>query len=212
MNLRDIVNPWLIRFGAEPYRFWLLTDLFDELSSRREMWGSLGRSGVTLKVLGSLYAVLMTIMTFGMVSSAPPFFNYSAFLMGFGGFILGMVLISETSTSLVNVEEGTLLAHQPINGATYTLSKLAHILQVLLWLVPMVNGAPALGSLFLKDTHWYSPFTYLGTAALLGFAIALSCCGLFGMLLRIVEPSRVRAVAQTVEMSPLLIEIGRAHV
>ena len=151
MNLRDIVNPWLIRFGAEPYRFWLLTDLFDELSSRREMWGSLGRSGVTLKVLGSLYAVLMTIMTFGMVSSAPPFFNYSAFLMGFGGFILGMVLISETSTSLVNVEEGTLLAHQPINGATYTLSKLAHILQVLLWLVPMVNGAPALGSLFLKD-------------------------------------------------------------
>ena len=35
----------LRRFGIDPHRYWLLIDLFGELTERREMFGHLGATG-----------------------------------------------------------------------------------------------------------------------------------------------------------------------
>ena len=57
------------------------------------------------------------------------------------------MLLSETANSLVNPVEGLVLAHYPINGATYTAAKLTHLLRILSYTVPALNLLPALAGL-----------------------------------------------------------------
>src|ERR1035441_2384171 len=47
------VSRVLRRFGIDPHRYWLLVDLFGELTDRREMLGHLGRDGVGLKMIAA---------------------------------------------------------------------------------------------------------------------------------------------------------------
>ena len=48
------VSRLLRRFGIDPHRYWLLIDLFDEITDRREMLGHLGRDGVGLKMIAGI--------------------------------------------------------------------------------------------------------------------------------------------------------------
>jgi len=114
------------------------------------------------------------------------------------------VLISETANSLVNPTEGLVLAHQPINGATYTAAKVSHLARIVLYLVPATNGIPALAGLFLKTAVWYYPLVHLGAAIAMGMIIALGCCALFGWLMRFIPVRRLRAAGQLAGMIPLL--------
>ena len=53
----------LRRFGIDPHRYWLLIDLFGELTDRREMLGHLGRDGISLKTAAVMYAVLAALIS-----------------------------------------------------------------------------------------------------------------------------------------------------
>ncbi len=50
----------------------------------------------------------------------------------------------------MNPVEAHVLAHQPINGATYVAAKLTHLVRILLYLVPAMNAIPAFGGLLLE--------------------------------------------------------------
>ncbi|HEY4361929.1 MAG TPA: hypothetical protein VGN17_13210 [Bryobacteraceae bacterium] len=206
----------LQRFGIDPKPFWLLVDLFGTLSQRREMLNQLGRDRSTLKVVSILYTVIMGVMGLGMAIGGLPAATYLSIFLGMTGLLMFSILIPETSNSLINPVEGLILAHQPIDGATYTAAKLTHLLRIILYLVPVPNLVPAFAGLALSSARWYYPLEHLAAALALGILLALFCCALFGWLLRFVPASRLKSAGQIAEMLPMLaffsFRFGRANV
>ena len=186
----------LRQLGVDPPRFWLLVDLFGELSERDEMLDQLGHNGVALDAITKIYAVLSAVLALFLVLAnlaITVYFTWSLIVMAL---LLATVLISETGNSLVNPAEGLILAHQPINGATYTAAKLSHLARIVLYLTTALNLPPALGGLAIKGVHWTYPFLHLGAAFVLALVAALLCCALYGWLLRFVPAKRLKAAGQ----------------
>ena len=191
--------------GIDPKKFWLLVDLFGKLSQRREMLNQLGRDQATLKIVSILYTVIMAVMSLVMVVPQLGEFAYLSIFLGMTGLLMFSILIPETSNSLINPVEGLILAHQPVDGATYTAAKLTHLLRIILYLVPVPNLIPSLVGLLLKDTHWYYPLLHLTAVLCEGIVLALFCCALFGWLLRFVPASRLKSAGQIAELLPMLV-------
>jgi hypothetical protein len=199
------VSRMLRRFGIDPHRYWLLIDLFGELTDRREMLGHLGRDGISLKMVAGIYGVFTALLAGIQVLLAVRVATYFATFLGITALLLLMVLISETANSLVNPVEGLVLAHQPINGATYTAAKLTHLLRVLGYVVPALNLLPALGGILLPGARWSYPLLHFFSACVLGLVIALFCCAFFGLLIRFIPAARLKTVGQIAEAAPLLL-------
>ena len=189
--------------GIDPKRYWLLMDLFGQLSDRREILNQLGRDSSTLQVFSWVYFALMSFfgLVFALMGMAVA--TYFWFLMGITAFFLLGILIPETSNSLVNPIEGLILAHQPIDGATYTAAKLSHLVRILLYLVPGLSVGPALAGLLLKDAPWFYPLLHVAAAFAVGIVVALLCCAVFGWLIRFVPPRRLKAAGQVAEVHAL---------
>jgi len=198
------VSKLLESFGIDARRFWLLMDLFGHLSERGEMLDELGRNGVALRTVTWLYAGFMGLAGIMMVSSQPALTTYTSTFLGFTAFLLLGVLFSEAGNSLVNPAEGLILAHQPINGATYTAAKLAHLLRIVLYLVPGLNTIPAFAGLALKGAGWSYPLIHLLAAFAVGLVAALMCCTLYGWLMRFVPARRLKAAGQLAGTIPFL--------
>lgn len=200
------VSRILAAAGIDARKFWLLTELFRDLAERREILSQLGRDGITLKYASWMYIGLGGFLCLIFVAHPP---TAAAFLIGLSAFtaiLLGCTLISEAGNSLVNPAEGLVLAHQPINGATYTAAKLTHLLRVVGYLAPALNLIPALASLLLlKQPFWYYPLIHLTATYCVGLLVALFACALFGFLLRFVPPARLKSVGQIVESMPFLV-------
>jgi hypothetical protein len=148
-------NKVLKRLGIDPTRYWLLIDLFGQLSERRELFSQLGRDGMTLQKAAWAYYILSGLMVVAFIAAGISLTTYFAVFLAMTTFLLGAMLLAETSNSLVNPVDGLVLAHQPIEGATYTAAKLTHLLRMLLHLVPGLNLIPALAALTLKGCPWY---------------------------------------------------------
>jgi hypothetical protein len=198
------VSGWLRRFGIDPVRYWILMDLFGELSERRELFSQLGRDGMTLQKASWAYYILSGLMAIPFILMGQRPAVYLATFMAISAFLLLSLLLSETSNSLVNPIEGLVLAHQPITGATYTAAKLTHLLRILIYLVPGLNAIPAMAGLLLKGSPWYYPLVHISAAFAIGLVMALFCCALFGWLIRFVPPARLKAVGFAAEMMPWL--------
>jgi hypothetical protein len=202
----------LTRMGIDPVRFWLLTDLFGQLAERRELMSHLGQNAAALRASAWVFCAMSALMTILLLLAEPRPAAYFAIFLALTGFLMTGVLFSEAGNSLVNPVEGLVLAHQPINGATYTAAKLTHLARILLFLVPALNGIPALGGLLI-GAPWYFPLLLLGAAFLLGGVIALACCAVFGWLIRFVPARRLKAAGQVAEVAPwsafMLFQNGR---
>jgi len=194
----------LASMGIDAKRYWLLMDLFDALSERGEMLDQLGRNGVALKVAAWLYFALSGLISLVSVATGANLATHFATSLVFTGFILLSILLPETSNSLVNPVEGLVLAHQPINGATYTAAKLTHLARIVLYLVLGLNVVPALAGLLLNGSSWSYPFVHLLAAITLGSVEALLCCALFGWLIRFVPVSRLKAAGQLAAVLPFI--------
>jgi hypothetical protein len=202
--LRPRATPLLVACGVDVKRYWLLVDLFDRISKRGEMMDQLGRNGVALKSAAIIYFVFSGLLGVILMAARLPAMVYLGIFMGFTAFMLATVLISEAGNSLINPAEATILAHQPINGATYTAAKLSHLLTIVLYLIPGIDGIPALAGLMLKDAPWYYPFLHLAAALAVGLVSALLCCALFGWMLRFIPVNRLKAAGQLAGTLPLM--------
>lgn len=201
------VSAILRHFGIDPHRFWLLIDLFDDLSRRGEILDQLGRDGVALQTASWLYGGLTALMALFMVVARMAPAMYLVAFLATTAFLLLTVLLSEAGNSLVNPTEGLILAHQPINGATYTAAKLAHLLRIVLYLVPAINAIPAVAALFLPAAPWWYPLLQLAAALAIGLVAALLCCAAYGWLIRLVPAKRLKAVGQTAASLPFFAGI-----
>lgn len=198
------VSRMLVRFGIDPRRYWLLMDLFGDLAERREMLSQLGRDGVTLKVAAMLYAVMFGLFAVMMVINKPPLAVYFWTFAAITAFLLLSVLLSEAGNSLVNPAESLILAHHPIDGATYTAAKLSHLGRIVLYLVPGLNAVPAMLGLFLRGAGWWYPVVHMLSAFVTGLIAALVSCAIFGWLIRLLPPARVKTVGQVAEAVPFI--------
>ena len=200
-----LVSGLLSRLGINPRHYWLLVDLFGALSERRERMGQLGRGGVLLKTLALVYGAILGLVSLLMAGAGMDLRIYLLAFVGITTFLLFSILVSEVSNTLVNPVEALVLAHQPIDGATYTAANLSHIFRILAYLAPGWNAVPALVGLTLPHAHWTYPLVHLFTASVAGLACALVCCGIFGWLIRFTPVRRLKAVAQTAELLPALV-------
>jgi hypothetical protein len=206
------VNGVLTWIGVEPKRYRLLTDLFHELSERREIMGHLGDQGMSLRVAAVLFALAASLVSLVLVLARQPRSTYFAGEMAMGGLLMLCILFSETSNSLVNPVEGLVLAHYPINGATYIAAKLTHLFRVVTYLSLGFGVPGAIGGFWVKDAGTWYPVWHLAGAFAVGLLCALFCCGFFGWLVRFVPPARLKSAGQVAEFLPwlLLMFIGRA--
>ncbi len=206
------VSEILSALGIQPRQFWLLSDLFNELSERGEVLDQLGRNGVALKAAGWLYFVFSALMSVLLLMMRPPAAVYLAANLFFTTVVLLGLLLSETGNSLVNPLEAPVLAHQPINGATYIAAKLAHLIRIVLYLVPGLNAVPALVGLFTKGANRTYPLEHMLAAFAVGFVSALLCCSLFGWMIRFVPARRLKAAGQFASMLPFVGMVGWGYI
>jgi hypothetical protein len=199
-------------FGIDPRRYWLLIDLFGQLSDRREMLNQLGRDGMTLKAAAWIYFAFAGIFSLLFILSRPSLESYFSIFLGITAFFLVSVLLSETCNSLVNPVEGLVLAHQPIDGSTYTAAKLTHLLRILLYLVPGLNAVPAFAGLLLDESRWFYPIVHMLAAFGTGLMAALLCCAVFGWLIRFVPAPRLKTAGQVAEMMPFLAIVFQGYI
>jgi hypothetical protein len=200
----------LKRLGIDPKRYWLLVDLFGQLSDHNEMMDQLGSSGASLRVMAVVYGVISALMTVGMllVGVEPPM--YLMTFLGVTGFFVLSVLLMETGNSLMNPVEAHVLAHQPINGATYVAAKLSHLVRILLYLIPTINAIPAFAAL-LKTVPWSYPLLHLSAAFAVGAVSALVCCAMYGWLIRLVPAKRLKSAAQLAGLVPFLAMMSQRY-
>ena len=205
----------LERCGIEPRRFQLLVDLFETLSERQEL-AMLGddysmRFVMTiwflLCSLGSVFAVVLAFATGGF-----PAGGYLLVFLALTVLQLGVFLLPELAENIVNPVAGLTLAHQPVNGATWTGAKLTHLAGVVIYVVVMINGVPAVVGALLPHADWSRSLAYPLLHVLAAFGVgvifALLCCSLFGWLVRFVSVRRLKTAAVTVQGVPLLLLLG----
>jgi len=196
---------FLEAMGIDPKRYWLLMDLFSKLSERAEVMDQLGRNSAALKYGVIFYFLFSSFMGLVMAMSDMPPYAFLGLFLVITFFLLSSLLISEAGNSLVNPTEAMVLAHQPIDGATYSAAKLSHLLRIVFYLVPGLNLAPAFEGLFLTRARWYYPLLHLSAALVVGLVTALACCAVIGWLIRIVPVRRLKAAAQLAGTVPFLM-------
>lgn len=195
----------LRKLGIDPKRYWLLMDLFHMLSTREEMQGQLGRQTHALRVSAAWFFGITAFATLLTLIFQAPALPVAGLAMLLTTFSLILVLLSEAANSLVNPDEALALSHQPINGATYTAAKLSHLLRIVLYYVLGMNLFPALATPWLKNGHWFYLPLHLLSATILALLIALFCCSVFGLLMRVVPARRMKSAAHFVQAIPMVL-------
>lgn len=191
--------------GVDPRRYWLLVDLFARLSERGEMLDQMGLNGYALKSASLLYFAFSALISIAFLIVRPAVTIFFTAYMSLTAFLLFTILLSEAGNSLLNPNEAMILAHQPVNGATYTSAKLSHLLRIVFYLVPGINTIPAVAGLAMKGATWTYPFRHLAAAFGVGITSALVCCALLGLMLRLIPARRLKAIGQFAGAVPFLL-------
>ena len=204
------VTALLERCGIDVRRFWLLVDLFETLGARQEVVGM--GNDYSMRGLMNIWFVLSAgISVLAAAVGASPGFYLAGFL-ALTVFQLGVLLFPEIAESLVNPVDGLILAHQPVDGATWSGAKAAHLTKIVAYAVTGLNAVPALVGLALvhDDTglRLVYPFLHFLVALVVGMVFALLCCSVFGWLVRIVPVRRLKAAAAMVQVLPMLAVLG----
>ena len=197
----------LKRCGIEPRQYWILVDLFQTLSKRQEVirMGSHNQSLRSVVILWFILGIAVCLLMFANDASSG---IYLLVFVGLTVFALSLVLISEVAENLVNPVEGLILAHQPVNGATWSGAKLTHLIKIVVYVVAGVNGVPALVGVFLfYNDVVYFPMHFAISLGV-GVIVALLCCSLFGWLIRFIPVRRLKAAAAMAQVIPMCFWLG----
>ena len=195
------------RCGIEPRQYWILVDLFQTLSKRQEVirMGSHSHSLRYVVITWFIIGVAVCLLMFANDASSG---IYLLVFVGLTVFALSLVLISEVAENLVNPVEGLILAHQPVNGATWSGAKLTHLIKIVVYVVAGVNGVPALIGVFLfSNDVVYFPMHFAISLGV-GVIVALLCCSLFGWLIRFIPVRRLKAAAAMAQVIPMCFWLG----
>lgn len=210
-SIRRLSASALSRFGIAAHEYWLLVDLLKTLSRRQEI-AQLGSRMNSMRKAAAFLAVLYGLLGVVMVSFGVPVVLYLTMLVLLTALQLSTLLLPDVAATLVNPSEATVLAHQPITGATWTLAKITHLLRVIVFIVLALNCVPALaGSLLLGFSGWQRAsyaIVHLSVTLVVGLVVGLGCCSVFGWLIRYTPPRRLQAISALIQVVPMLLMYG----
>lgn len=205
----------LARLGVQPAQYGVLVGLFATLGERKELTGNLGMDRHAMQLTSYWLLIpgaFMALMGFGPVRLA----QYHLVTLSISSIILAMLLVMEAANSFFNPAEVAVLAHRPIAGRTYFAAKFTYLMQVVFWAELALNGPAALVGVMKPEARWFYPFTHLFAAWSAGIMLALSACAIFGVMFRVLPPSRLRSAALwmqiLVAMLPFLGNIGARQI
>ncbi len=192
----------LARIGLDPAQFVLFLTLLRTLGERQEFMGNLGINRLELGVITGFYAVFVGTPV-GLVVflklSAPLFLLCS---LSVTLALTLLIVVGEAANTLFNPTEAAVLAHRPVHSLTYAAAKIAHLLIVVLYLVPALTIPPAIFGLALLDARWFWPITHLAAGLLAGFFAAFLVCALYGWLYRFVPSRRLKSLSLWIQILP----------
>ena len=201
----------LRRCGIEPRRYWILVDLFETLGKRQEV-ARMGSDPYTMRTFTIIWFFLSGGIGIVMAAFGANAGVYLLTFLALTAFQLSMLLIPEIAEGLVNPVEGLILAHQPVNGATWLAAKLTHLIRIVVYVVAGVNVVPALVPLLGPSGEGFRPLVYpvlhLLAALGVGLVAGFLCCSLFGWLVRFIPIRRLKAAAAMVQVIPMFIGAG----
>lgn len=134
------------------------------------------------------------------VLAHPPVHNYVLFPIAFTMYQLFIIVAGDAANSLLNPQEASVLAHQPIGGLTYAAAKTSHLVLIVVLQVASLNALPAVAGLLLPGARWFFPLTHLLAAFLAGFFVAFLVCGAYGWLYQFVAPQRLKGIALGIQV------------
>ena len=201
----------LRRCGIEPRRYWILVDLFETLGKRQE-FARMGSDAYSMRTLTIIWFFFSGVLSVLMAAFGAGAGVYLLVFLALTAFQLSMLLVPEIAEGLVNPVEGLILAHQPVNGATWLAAKLTHLVRIVAYVVAAVNGVPALVPLLGASGEGFLPLFYpilhLLAALGVGLVVGFLCCSLFGWLVRFIPVRRLKAAAAMVQVIPMFIAAG----
>jgi hypothetical protein len=186
--------------GINFRQYRILLRLFSTLSDRLEF---MGMTAVLNKALG--FYLFFSLLPSLAVFANPPLPGYLLFMIGFSMFSILWILLMDAGNSIMNPDEASVLAHQPISGATYIAAKLTHVLIIVSGVIPALNLIPAIAGLHLHGSRWFYPLTHLLAAYLAGLFIAFLVCGLYGWLFRFISPANLKNAALWLQLITFLL-------
>lgn len=200
----------LERRGIDPRQYWVLVDLFETLGARQELMGLGNYDSVRFLAIFWFIVSAFISVVMAAVDEAPQ--TYLLIFLALTVFQLSVVLVAEVAESLVNPVDGLVLAHQPVNGATWWAAKVTHLVRVVVYVVTGMNAVPAVVGVLLSHAGAYSRLTYPLAHFLIvlaaGLVAGLLCCSLYGWLVRFVPVRRLKAAAAAFQAVPMLLIFG----
>ena len=198
----------LRRNGIDPRQYWILVDLFETLGKRQEVTG-MSSDAYSMRTFTTIWFFFSGVLGIVIGAYGATAGIYLLVFLVLTAFQLSMLLIPEIAEGLVNPVEGLILAHQPINGATWLAAKLTHLTRLVVYVVAGVNGVPALIPLLGPSGEGFRPLVYpvlhIFAALGVGLVVGFLCCSLFGWLVRFVPVRRLKAAAAMVQVFPMFI-------
>jgi hypothetical protein len=186
--------------GIDFHQYRVLLRLFSTLSDRLEFMGL--TAGLNKAIGFYLFFSLLPSLA---VFANPSLPGYLLFMIMFSMFSVLWILLMDAANSIMNPDEASVLAHQPIRGATYIAAKLTHVLIIVGTVVPALNLIPAFAGLHLNGSRWFYPLTHLLAAYLAGLFIAFFICGLYGWLFRFISPANLKNAALWVQLITFIV-------
>jgi len=176
--------------GIDPRQYSLLLDLFSLLSDRMEFMGTT----VGLNRAAGWYFAMSLFFSVG-AFIIPSLSGYLFLMIGYSMLFMLCVLWMDAGNSILNPDEASVLAHQPISGATYVAAKLTHLLSLVVILIPALNLVPAVAGLYLRESRWFYPLTHLMAAYVAGLFVAFFVCAIYGWCFRYIAPAKLKNAA-----------------
>ena len=173
--------------GINPHQYRLLLDLFALLGERMEFMGlTFGLN----RAVGWYFAMSVFFALVAFVGISLP--GYLFLMIAYTLIFVLYLLLTDAANSIMNPDEASVLAHQPIRGATYVAAKVTHLLVLVAVIVPALNLLPALAGLYIKGARWFYPCTHLLAAYLAGLFVAFLVCSIYGWLFIIISPRKLK--------------------
>jgi hypothetical protein len=183
----SFIRKFFESLGINPHQYRLLLDLFAMLGDRMEFMGF--KFGLN-RAIGwySAMSVFFALVAFFGISLS----GYLFLMITYTLIFMLYLLLMDAANSIMNPDEASVLAHQPIRGATYVAAKVTHLLVIVAVIVPALNLLPAIAGLFIKGARWFYPSTHLLAAYLAGLFVAFLVCSIYGWLFLIVSPRKLK--------------------
>ena len=169
----------------------------------------MGSGDRAMKYLMAVMCFWALLLSLGLAAAGTSPAIFCLALIGLTMFQLSLALLPEVAENLVNPVEGMVLAHQPVNGATWAGARLTHLFKLVLYVVAGINILPAIIGVFLDHPSVLMAGTYPARhilAALgVGLVVALMCCSFFGWLVRFIPARRLKRAAVAAQIIPMLL-------